>query len=290
MKRRYNYIYAIKAADPMMKRLLSHVDTPIIDVGRNGFWKYPDRFADGCLVARGLRDGIAMNAAKERGMDFFYIETGYFGNLNSYYVRNIVEAHLTKKKVFHRVVKNGLQHTEIIDRKAGRLVAIQEQIEELYGVKWSSILKPWKESGKVILVCPPSDKSSHYFNVDAAKWTKEILAELKKYTKREVRIREKPEGRSNRLLKDAIQDDFDDGVFAVVAYNSIAATEAIIHGIPVFTLAPNAASPMGLSDLSKINNPIYPDREKWLKSLAYGQFSLSEMESGDAWRIVNESF
>jgi len=45
---------------------------------------------------------------------------------------------------------------------------------------------------------------------------------------------------------------------------------------------------MGLTDLSSIETPVYPDRDKWLAHLAYCQFSFEEMRSGAAWRMLLE--
>jgi hypothetical protein len=76
----------------------------------------------------------------------------------------------------------------------------------------------------------------------------------------------------------------------LVTYNSNAATEAIFHGIPAFTLAPaNAASSVALQDLSQIENPYYADSDKlysWACHLAYGQFHVNEMKDGTANRIL----
>jgi hypothetical protein len=77
-----------------------------------------------------------------------------------------------------------------------------------------------------------------------------------------------------------------------VTYNSVAATESIFYGIPAFTLAPsNAASPVSKQDLSQIDTPYYPDKDKvyqWACHLAYGQFHVNEMKDGSAWRILND--
>jgi hypothetical protein len=53
----------------------------------------------------------------------------------------------------------------------------------------------------------------------------------------------------------------------------------------------NAASPVALQDLSKINEPYYPDSDKlyaWGCHLAYGQFHTSEMASGRAQDLLQE--
>ena len=43
-------------------------------------------------------------------------------------------------------------------------------------------------------------------------------------------------------------------------------------------------------DLSKINEPWFPDEEliyKWLCHLSYCQFSIDEIKDGTAWNILN---
>jgi hypothetical protein len=48
---------------------------------------------------------------------------------------------------------------------------------------------------------------------------------------------------------------------------------------------------VALQDLSQIEKPYYPDREKvqaWANHLAYGQFHIDEIKDGSAWRILNE--
>jgi hypothetical protein len=56
----------------------------------------------------------------------------------------------------------------------------------------------------------------------------------------------------------------------------------------VFVAPSSAAAPIGRTDLAEIEQPIYPDRAPWLAHLAYNQFSLEEMESGAAWRMLRE--
>jgi hypothetical protein len=78
----------------------------------------------------------------------------------------------------------------------------------------------------------------------------------------------------------------------VVTYNSIAAVEALQVGIPSFSLAPTAASLVTSNDLSLIDYPPRVDEQiiyKWLSSLAYGQFSIDEIVTGQAWNLVQEN-
>jgi hypothetical protein len=71
-----------------------------------------------------------------------------------------------------------------------------------------------------------------------------------------------------------------------VAHGSIAAVEAVVMGCPVFVHDISAAALVGKTDFSQIENPVYPDREQWLHSLAYCQFNESELVDGTLWRLI----
>jgi hypothetical protein len=43
------------------------------------------------------------------------------------------------------------------------------------------------------------------------------------------------------------------------------------------------------SNLSKIESPVYSDREMWLRNLAYSQFTCEEMENGVAIDILKSN-
>jgi hypothetical protein len=90
-------------------------------------------------------------------------------------------------------------------------------------------------------------------------------------------------------LKEALDDD----VHALVTFNSNSATEAVMYGYPAFTMSPtHAAGPVTSNELSRIENPYYPDKDKvhaWACHLAYGQFHNNELKDGSAFRILNET-
>jgi hypothetical protein len=52
------------------------------------------------------------------------------------------------------------------------------------------------------------------------------------------------------------------------------------------------ATPVGNTDLAKIDNPFYPDRDlldAWCHSMAYGQYHVKELANGTAFRMMQES-
>jgi len=206
--------------------------------------------------------------------DFYYMDTGYFGNERT-------QSNPNGWKYWHRIVKNNLQHgDEIIKRPADRFEAFRKKFN------------PWKKDGRKILIAAPDEKPMKFYGIEYDDWINETITEIKKHTDRPVEVRKRNKLRLDRLTTDTLQDALDDDVFALVTFNSNAAVESIFHGVPVFALAPqSAAAPVSLKDLSKIETPYYPDRDKlfeWGCHLAYGQFHISELQTGKAKRMLEE--
>lgn len=217
------------------------------------------------VLLRGITKRKQMRACREQGRDFYYIDTGYFGN--------------GRKKLYHRVTKNAMQNIgPIVDRPADRFQAT--------GVSLTKF-----RAGSKILLCPPSAKVMVFYELDLDKWVAETLETIKKYTDREIVVRLK-KGRTERVTTDTMAMALTQDVHCVVTFNSIAATESLLLGKPAFTLGPNAAQSLCLSDLSLIENPYIPTLDevhRWACHLAYSQFTEAEMRTGEAWRIVSET-
>jgi hypothetical protein len=225
----------------------------------------------GPIVLRGIMKHKIMKQCWQDRRDFYYVDTGYFGNEKS-------SSNPSGWKYWHRIVKNDLQHGEIIPRPDDRFK------------QFNKTFKPWKKDGRKILIAAPDEKPCKFYNTTQQEWIENTVNSLKEYTDRPVVVRERAPKRIDRITTDTLQSALDNDVFALVTFNSVAAVESIFHGIPAFTLAPaNAASPVSLQDLSKIENPYYPDEDKlyaWGCHLSYGQFHISEMASGKALKML----
>lgn len=232
-------------------------------------FKYDD--TTGPIVLRGILKHKIMKRCWQDKRDFYYLDTGYFGNERT-------AANPNGWKHWHRIVKNNLQHGEIIPRPDDRL--------KQFNKKFNS----WKKGGRKILVAAPDEKPCKFYGIVKEDWINETVAEIKKYTDRPVEVRQRAPKRIDRISTDTLQSALDNDVFALVTFNSVAAVESIFYGIPAFTMAPaNAASPVSLSDLSRIDTPYYADNDKlyaWACHLSYGQFHINELKDGTAQRIL----
>lgn len=216
------------------------------------------------VVIRGILKHKLMKRCWQDGRDFYYMDTGYFGN--------------GRWKQWHRIVKNNLQHTDIVPRPDDRF----RQFDRSF--------VPWKKSGRSILLAVPDEKPCRFYGIELEQWIADTVQTIQQYTDRPVIVRRRNPSRTDRTINNTLQSALDNDVFALVTYNSVAAVESVFHGIPAFTLAPaNAAAPVACQDLGCIETPYYPDQDKlyaWACHLAYGQFHVSELQSGQAREIL----
>lgn len=224
------------------------------------------------IVLRGILKKKIMHQCWVDKRDFYYVDTGYFGNEKT-------DNNPNGWKFWHRIVKNDLQHNELIQRPGDRF--------EKFGKKFSK----WKKDGRNILIAAPDEKPMKFYGLDLDTWIDETVQNIKQYTDRPIVVRRRDKNRIDRIQHNTLEEALND-TFALVTFNSVAAIESIFYGVPAFTLAPvNAANPVASQDLSQIETPYYPNEDKlyaWGCHLAYGQFHLSEMKSGLAKKMLEE--
>ena len=217
------------------------------------------------VVLRGITKRKQMDTCRANGRDFYYIDTGYFGN--------------GKKKNYHRITRNDVQNFgPVRDRPADRF--------DCTGVS----LKKVRAEGSKILLAPPSQKLLNLYDIDLETWLNQTLAEIRAHTDREVVIRRK-QGRSTRINDDTIEMALSQDVYCLITYSSIAAGEAILFGKPAITLGPNAAAAVcstSIAEIETIKRPSLDEISAWARHMAYCQFTEAEMRDGTAWGILND--
>jgi hypothetical protein len=228
------------------------------------------------LVVRGVTSKSEILECQKNNRDFYYIDTGYVGNFPS-------PGNTSGKKLWHRIVKNDLQHIEPLDVPADRWKNLIKQDPRL---KWSG----WKNYNKKILLVLPNPKACRYYNIDCDQWIDETTEKIKTHSSLPIEVRVKG-ARSERNHGYSIYSAFETGVYATVSFNSIASLESVLYGIPAFVSVPCAASTLASTDLSTLKNPFKPPLESITRicnTIAYGQYTQEEILNGTAWNIINE--
>ena len=215
----------------------------------------------------------------ENKNDYYWIDNGYL--LPKMIGADKVSGKEGKKNIqrhkFPRVkiIKNGFHASKLIDRPDDRL--------KLLGISNSGeYLNKNRLQGRYILICPPSSDYEKVFGY--TNWLDETIKEIKKHTNREIKIREKKIRKTVPLIEDL------QNAYCTVAPASGVSIESIMGGIPTFCSDFSPAAPVGNLDLSKINEPWFPDEKlihKWLCHLSYCQFTIEEIQNGTAWNILN---
>ena len=213
------------------------------------------------LVIRGLGGGSqkALKYCIENNIDYYAIDTGYLQP--------------STRKDYHRVSKNGLQN----------LGPIKDRDNERLGkLNWK-----WRKPST------PSDKPCKFYGINRDDFVNSTIEKIRQHTDRPIIIRDKVIRRDRVGLGSIYNQLDDDNIFAVVTYNSIAATEAVGYGVPCFTLAPNAADFFLCSnDLRDIARPasLIPEKADviaYAQHLSYCQFTAQELKNGTAWKLLN---
>lgn len=195
---------------------------------------------------------------KEVGLNYFFIDRGYILN--------------TKAKDWLRISYNSLQMNKVREIKDWRNGISLKPVE-------------WRKEGSTVMLCPPSKKTGEFYDFNTDLWLEDTYNKIKKYTDRDIIIREKPKLKLNRSK--SLIDSFKE-TYCIVIYNSNAATEAIYNGIPAIVLGDAASKFVAERKIENIENLYYPDRTNWLKNIMYNQFTKDEIAEGKAIQFLKK--
>lgn len=203
----------------------------------------------------------------EHKLDYYYIDTGYFGNI--------------KTKDYKRITKNNLNNfSEIVETPSNRLDKLVIDCSQY-------------KRGDNILVIPPDQKVLNCWapGLTPNDWLSALDVELKKYTDRQIQIRTRPKvTRFDRRTYNTFLEHLQNNIHAVVVWSSNCAVESVLHGIPVVNMGPTATRKVSPYTIEQIDNVPSLDKDlvdMWTRVLSYSQFTDNEMKSGLAWNLIN---
>ncbi len=137
---------------------------------------------------------------------------------------------------------------------------------------------PWRRNGSEIIVLPQRGIGEPSVAMPAG-WTEDVVRRLRKATDRPIRVRAHPgKDRTDPMvdLRDA---------WAAVTWASGAGIKAIVYGIPVFCeLSSWIGLPAARFGVSGIEAPFLGDRLPMLRRLAWSQWTVAEIQSGEPFR------
>ena len=161
-------------------------------------------------------------------------------------------------------------------------------------------LKPWRTSGDHILICLQRHGGWSMGGLSPVNWVNDVITNIRNYSNRPIVVRTHPGDKkiksiltiSHRDIKisenPSLLDDFRNA-WATVVYNSSPSVASLIEGIPTFVTdpVPERSQTYGLAntDISKIENPVMPDRQYWVEKLAMSHWNFNELKSGEAWQF-----
>jgi len=217
------------------------------------------------MIFSGITITLVRDQALHHNLDYYYIDTGYFGN--------------AKKKDYLRVTKNAYHNWfPIVERPRDRLDVANPDLTKFC-------------RGNHILLVPPDSKICTAMNLgDPEQWINDTVALIQQYTDREILVRRRTMNRTHRLIEHTFINQLQQDINAVVTYTSNCAVESAMHNIPVVSLGRTGATQVCPFDIQQIDSlpDVDPDlKESWLRHLSYSQFTQDEMLSGLAWAIVS---
>ena len=190
--------------------------------------------------------------------NFYYMDHGYFNQSIRKFENN--KTNVLNMDGYFRIVYNNLVHDGVGNFPEDRLK------------KLNLNFKKQTKSGKYIILSEPSLAMKKIYNQN--NWILETEKIIKNFSDREIIIHNKFSKESlDELLKDA---------WAFVSLQSTAGFKAMLNGVPAYFTEKT------LKDINRIEEIENPKIDYTIfNNLAYGQWTLKEIESGEAWETIS---
>ncbi len=205
-------------------------------------------------VLRGTFDII------KKVQNYYYIDHGYFNQSGREFKNNRTE--VLNFDGYFRIVHNNLIHSGDGNFPDDRFTNLNINI------------KKQNKSGSHIILSEPSAIMKKIYNQH--NWVEETKQKLKKFTDRKIIIHNKF---SNITLDELLKN-----AWAFVSLQSTAGFKAMAMGVPSYFTEKTLIK---INNIEEIENPKID--YQIFNNLAYGQWTLKEIESGEAWENISKN-
>jgi hypothetical protein len=192
--------------------------------------------------------------------NFFYMDHGYFNQSKREFINNTTN--ILNMDGYFRIVFNDFIHNGTGNYPDDRLKKLNLNIIEQ------------KKIGSYIILSEPSEVMKKIY--DKSNWVNDTKKILQKYTDRPIIVHNKfSKENLDELLKNA---------WAFISLQSTAGFKAMLNGVPAYF------TDQSLKNIAKINDIENPSIDyKIFNNLAYGQWTLDEIVSGEAWESIQKN-
>jgi hypothetical protein len=222
-------------------------------------------------VGYGQRAPELFAAYRAAGHHFVYIDLGYWD-----------------RKPLHDYLAGC--HKVVVDARDPNAYLMQRGHE---GRRFKALglrVRPWRTTGTHIVLAGMSAKAARTSGYGYLEFERATATMLRALTDRPIVYRPKPSGNDRTDIKGTricpttmTLDDCLADAWAVVTYRSNVGVDALVAGIPIYTVE-GAARLLSMPSLDLIRDPPLPDnRSAFMSALAWAQWTPEEMATGACW-------
>ena len=228
--------------------------------GSNSLLCHVDNFKDfqKTIITYGVLRGTYEIITKVN--NYYYMDHGYFNQSKRQFKDK--RTGILNLDGYFRIVYNNFVHNGEGNFPEDRLKKLNLKFQRQ------------KKSGKYILLSEPSETMKKIYNQN--NWTENTKKKLKNFSDRKIIIHNKfSEVPLDELLNDA---------WAFVSLQSTAGFKAMVNGIPAYFTEKTMEN---INKIEQIENPEI--NYSIFNNLAYGQWTLKEIQSGEAWENISRN-
>ena len=229
-----------------------------------------------CVVAYGWRYPELFEHYQALGKHFIYADLGWWDRKPA---GAVLEG-------FHKIVADAREPTAYFRR-----VPHSPDRFNRFGLK----IAPWRALGGHILLAGMSAKSAKTRGYGPYEWEYEAIRSIREITDREIVYRPKPSWDEAKPIPGTTFSPPDQplinvlhGAWAVVTLHSNVAIDGYLAGIPALCLE-GVGSALSMPGWKALDEPPLPEgREALMADIAYLQWALPEIRSGECWRHLRK--
>lgn len=253
-------------ADPIERAMVAGFSRHGVDVEErpSGDWRVSD-----IAVVWGHRDDDLHRMQRAAGKDYLVMERGYLGDIQM-------------RRKWTSLGFNGLNGNATFPKC--------QDAGERWDNNFGHMVKPWR-SGEYAVVMGQVFGDASLVGVDIRAWVENAVTAAKCAFGFPVVYRPHPVSleRGDHWIPDdcevsylPLSEDLDRAA-VVVTFNSNSAVDAVLSGVPAVSFDRGSmAWPVTAHEYQRIQ----PDRAAWCDRLAWRQWELNEIETGEAWEAL----